>query len=166
MRRTGKTRTLRGTVSFPARASSGAPANSEKRLLILDDGRINVGYKIIDFHIYNSRMASETGSECFPVQAHLALSIEPNANALPRASDNREIAWAAYQTNTQSGITTYALTDPDHIVVRDLQIVFPQVKNTNNVDDVNYYILMEEYEITDTEAIISIIKEESQDVDN
>lgn len=165
MRRTGKTRTLRGTVSFPARASSGAPANSEKRLLILDDGRINVGYKIIEFQIYNSRMASEIGSECFAVQSHLALSLEPVASALPKAEDNREIAWAAYQT-TNEGISSYTLTDPDHIVVRDLQIVFPQVKNTNNIDDVNYYILMEEYEISDTEAIISIIKEESQDVFN
>ena len=165
MRLTGKKRTLRGTVSFPARASSGSPANSAKRLLILDDGRINVGYKIIDFHIYNSRMASEVGSECFAAQAHLALSIEPSAAALPKASDNREIAWATYQTTTE-GVSSYALTDPDHIIVRDLQIVFPQVKNTNNVDEVNYYILMEEYEITDTEAIISIIKEESQDVDN
>jgi len=34
------------------------------------------------------------------------------------------------------------------------------------VSRVNYYVLMEEYDITDQEAIISIIKEESQDVDN
>jgi len=57
------------------------------------------------------------------------------------------------------------LTDPDHIVVRDLNIIFPVVSNTD-IQSVNYYILMEEYDITDQEAIISIIKEESQDVDN
>jgi hypothetical protein len=42
----------------------------------------------------------------------------------------------------------------------------PQVHNNGYDTSVNYYIQMEEYEITDTEAIISIIKEESQDVFN
>jgi hypothetical protein len=166
MRLTGKIRTLRGTVEFPARASSSAPANSAKRLLILDDGRINIGYKIVDFHIWNSKMSSDAVNDCFASQAHLALSLEPTASDLPKASDNREIAWAAYQTTAGGGVSSYNLTDPDHIVVRDLQIVFPQIKNTANVDTVNYYIQMEEYDITDTEAIISIIKEESQDVFN
>ena len=51
-------------------------------------------------------------------------------------------------------------------MVRDLNLVFPQVDNLAAAVQVNYYILMEEYAISDMEAIVSIIKEESQDVEN
>ena len=162
MRLTGKTRTLRGTLTFPQRGG-GTPSNSGKRLLILDDGRINVGYKIIDFVIFNSSLSGNTSA--FGSEAYLSLSKEPVADALPAAEDNREIAWAMYDTGTGYTTAQWSLVDPDHLVVRDLQILFPSVSNLAE-SQVNYYILMEEYDITDTEAIITIIKEESQDVDN
>jgi len=162
MRLTGKIRTLRGTVTFPTRGG-GDPINAAKRMLVLDDGRINVGYKIVEFQIFNSSMTG--ASQAFASQAHLALSLEPQADALPAAEDNREIAWASYNTGTGFTLGQFSLVDPDHIVVRDLQIVFPAVDNLAEAT-VNYYIQMEEYDISDTEAIISIIKEESQDVFN
>lgn len=162
MERRSKVRTLRGTVEFPNRASTD-PVNTGRRQLILDDGRINVGYRVIDFRIWNSDMIGYQAA--FGAQAHLAMGLEPTA-ALPLASDNREIAWAAYNTSAGNMITSAALTDPDHIVVRDLYLIFPQVDNTGFDVKVNYYVLLEEYDITDQEAIISIIKEESQDVDN
>ena len=104
------------------------------------------------------------GDDAFPSQAHLAMGLEVTS-ALPLASDNREIAWAAYSVGGTNDISDVRLTDPDHIIVRDLFLIFPQVYNTI-ATSVNYYILLEEYDITDQEAIISIIKEESQDVDN
>ena len=161
MRSRDRVRTLRGSVTLPARAT-GDPVNIARRLLILDDGRINVGYRIIQFRIWN---ADSTGyNDPFSSQAHLSMSVDITG-ALGDASDNREIAWAAYNTGTGYGIDQFALVDPDHIVVRDLHLVLPSVSNTD-ISRVNYYILMEEYDITDQEAIISIIKEESQDVDN
>tara|TARA_R110001632_G_scaffold97896_1_gene204532 strand:- start:305 stop:793 length:489 start_codon:yes stop_codon:yes gene_type:complete len=162
MRLSGRVRTLRGTVDFPDRSSSD-PVNTGKRLIILDDGRINVGYRIIDFRIWNADMIGFVAA--FAAQAHLAMSPDIT-NALPEASDNREIGWAAYNTSSGNIISDFRLVDPDHIVVRDLNLVFPQVDNTGFPVKVNYYILMEEYAITDQEAIISIIKEESQDVSN
>ncbi len=160
MNRRSKVRTLRGSVKFPARSGSD-PANTGRRQLILDDGRINVGYRVIDFRIWNADMI---GGNAFGVQGHLAMGLEPTS-ALPLASDNREIGWAAYNTASGNIITDFRLVDPDHIVVRDLFLIFPQVFNIFE-ESVNYYILLEEYDITDQEAIISIIKEESQDVDN
>ena len=161
MRSRDKVRTLRGTYEFPARAT-GAPVNTGRRLLILDDGRINVGYRIIEFRIWN---ADSTGfNDPFSTQAHLSLSTDITS-ALDNASDNREIAWAAYNTGTGYGIDQFRLVDPNHIVVRDLNLLFTSVANTD-IARVNYYSLMEEYDISDQEAIISIIKEESQDVDN
>ena len=161
MRFRDRVRTLRGTVEFPARAG-GDPANVGRRNLILDDGRINIGYRVIDFRIWNADM---TGfDDAFTTQAHLAMGIDVTS-ALPRADDNREIGWACYNVGTSNDVSDFRLVDPDHIIVRDLNIVFPQVSNTAEAL-VNYYILMEEYDITDQEAIISIIKEESQDVAN
>lgn len=161
MNRRSKVRTLRGSVEFGIRAG-GDPANTGRRQLILDDGRINVGYRVIDFRIWNSDMIG--GPDAFSSQAHLAMGLEPTS-ALPLASDNREIGWAAYNTSSGNILSDFRLVDPDHIVVRDLFLIFPQVYN-QTVQSVNYYILLEEYDITDQEAIISIIKEESQDVDN
>ncbi len=157
MIRRDRIRTLRGSITFPARAGTD-PVNTARRRLILDDGRINVGYRIIDFRIWNSDMTGASNS--FSSQAQLSMG-EGITSALPDAADNRQIAWAKYQTVQES----FHLTDPDHIVVRDLNLIFPQVTNIDQ-SMVNYYILMEEYDITDQEAIISIIKEESQDVDN
>lgn len=161
MKRRERIRTLRGTVEFPARGG-GSPANTGRRNLILDDGRINVGYRVIEFRIWNADMDGFNNE--FEAQAHLAMGLDITS-AFSDASDNREIAWAAYQTGTESGICYFDLVDPDHIIVRDLNVIFPSVSNTSEAR-VNYYILMEEYDITDQEAIISIIKEESQDVDN
>lgn len=161
MKRRDRIRTLRGSVEFPARAG-GDPVNTGRRQLILDDGRINVGYRVIDFRIWNSDMIG--GSDAFACQAHLAMGLE-TTSALPRASDNREISWSAYNTSSGNILSDFRLVDPDHIVVRDLFLIFPQVTN-QTATSVNYYILMEEYDISDQEAIISIIKEESQDVDN
>lgn len=161
MRRRDKVRTLRGAVEFPTR-SGGDPVNTGRRQLILDDGRINVGYRVIDFRIWNSDMIGAT--DAFGAQGHLAMGLE-TTSGLPLASDNREIAWAAYNTSSGNIISDIRIVDPDHIVVRDLFLIFPQVEN-QTATSVNYYILLEEYDISDQEAIVSIIKEESQDVDN
>ena len=162
MRSRDRIRTLRGTLSFPAR-SGGDPVNTGKRNLILDDGRINIGYRVIDFRIWNGKMTG--GNDAYACQAHLAMGLDITA-AYPRADDNREIAWAAYNTSSGNIISDFRLVDPDHIIVRDLNIVLPYVDNSLADSTVNYYIMMEEYDITDQEAIISIIKEESQDVVN
>ena len=161
MRSRDRVRTLRGTVEFPARAT-GDPVNVGRRQLILDDGRINIGYRIIQFRIWTADSTGEM--DAFAAQAHLSMGVDITS-ALGDASDNREIAWAAYNTGTGFGIDQFNLVDPDHIVVRDLNLVMPVVSNSD-IARVNYYILMEEYDITDQEAIISIVKEESQDVDN
>jgi len=58
----------------------------------------------------------------------------------------------------QSGGFKEYILDPDHVIVRDL---FVTVKDASN-DFYNYMVVVEEYSITDDEAIINIIKEGSQ----
>jgi hypothetical protein len=57
-------------MEFPARGG-GSPANTGRRNLILDDGRINVGYRIIEFRIWNADMDGFNNE--FESQAHIAL---------------------------------------------------------------------------------------------
>jgi len=75
---------------------------------------------------------------------------------LMTASDNRQIAWA-FQESAGSGPVYRSIIDPDHVAVRDL---FIQTQGDNGV--YNYLITIEMVELTDDEAIVQIIKEESQ----
>jgi hypothetical protein len=76
------------------------------------------------------------------------------------AGDNRQFAW--YQSSVSSTlgniIQPYGVIDPDHIVNRDL---FLTMDNTTN-GVYNYLIEAQVVELTDDEAIVTIIKETSQ----
>ena len=136
-----RTRTLRGQLEVTA-------GGTAKAQLIVDDGLLNRGYKVTGFFVWEN-----SGS---PTQFNAVLSMSPSLAADDMdASNNNQIAWAWQATS--GGWKEYIL-DPDHVIVRDL---FVTVKDASN-DFYNYMIVVEEYAITDDEAIINIIKEGSQ----
>ena len=136
-----RTRTLRGQLEVTA-------GGTAKAQLIVDDGLLNRGYKVTGFYVWEN-----SGS---PTQFNAVLSMSPSLAADDMdASNNNQIAWAWQATS--GGWKEYIL-DPDHVIVRDL---FVTVKDASN-DFYNYMIVVEEYSITDDEAIINIIKEGSQ----
>jgi hypothetical protein len=51
-----------------------------------------------------------------------------------------------------------SVIDPDHVIIQDLWI-----RNENAVDEVNYLIELEPVDLNDDQAILSLIKERSQD---
>lgn len=150
-------RTLRGRI-----IPTGGKAFRE---LILDDGRINYGYRITSFRMWPDQMYTEDHA----FNAYLSYARMP-ADATFDASDNRQIAWSWYiQSGFQPapnglplGSTGFDnhIIDPDHLVNRDL------VLNMFNSTDraMNYLIELEERVLSDDEAIITIIKESSQSV--
>ena len=71
------------------------------------------------------------------------------------AADNRQFGWTV-GNGAANALTTFL--DPDHIINRDMFITL--VDTPPGV--YNYLIEMQVYELTDDEAIISIIKETSQ----
>jgi len=164
MKRTGIVRTLRGQLEIAAGATQA------KLELILDDGRINVGYKIKFFRVWFPDAIGDTGASTSG-GCNACLQLDVSAVRDMNSGDNRQIAWSTFNTGTgfQGPYFTETI-DPEHIVVRDMQITIPQCTSQQvalgNAQLINYFIEMHEYDITDTEAIISIIKEESQDVDN
>ena len=59
--------------------------------------------------------------------------------------------------------TTFELVDPTHIIVRDLFIAITSA-STLVGDLFNYYIELEEVELSENQAVLAIVQEESQGV--
>jgi hypothetical protein len=141
-----KRRTLRGQA-----------IEGEVKRLIVDDGRLNHGYKVVKF-ICSTDVTQTTPSN---VAATLSLDFD----ALPgwNWSDNRQIAWASTTTYSQSEAgPPFTLVDPDHVVIMDLYIQ-GQVFSAGTGDVFNYYIELEPVELSNDETILQLIKERSQD---
>jgi len=137
-----KRRTLRGRL-----------ATNELRQLIVDDGRLNQGYRVVSFVVFPYAPAGATQQT--PVTLGLDYDMGPNMDA----SDSRQIGWAVtvYGTGSLEG-NNISVIDPNHVIIRDLWI-----RNENGVDQVNYLIELEYVELTDDQAVLTLIKERSQD---
>ena len=128
----------------------GRLANGEKKDLIIDDGRLNHGMKIKEFHVWG--LDNDSGCEMT-----LCLNTE-NVGAAFDASNGNQIAWAA-----QAGAAgvpaqyNFSLIDPNHVVVQDL--VLTNFGSTTG----NYLVIMEQVSLSDDQAILALIKERQQD---
>jgi len=164
MRPTGKVRTLRGKIT-------GVSGKAEKNL-ILNDQLINRGLRVTGFFVWPERVSAAQTATYNAILSYAAL---PSANTQMDAGDNTQIGWA-FQAN-QAAIASTApdvpavapafsgyfnqLIDPDHIINRDL---FISLRNSTD-RTYNYMVVCEFMELTDDEAIVTIIKENSQSIE-
>lgn len=140
----GRIRTLRGQLNV----TGGGTAKAQ---LIVDDGLLNRGYKVLKWYLW------ENGGT--PTQFAGVLSMQPVlAAADMKADDNTQIGWIWQSNITQGGGIKESILDPNHVIVRDLYVTIMNAAN----DDYNFMVVVEEMAITNDEAIINIIKEESQ----
>jgi hypothetical protein len=140
-----KRRTLRGQV-----------IEGEVKRLIVDDGRLNHGYKVTRFVV--SGIPSSSTFDAFGT-----LSLDYDAPRDWDWGDNRQIAWASTNITTTAGVDApFTLVDPDHVVIMDLYIQ-GQVSTGSGSDVLNYFVELEPIELTDDQAILTLIKERSQD---
>ena len=148
---TGRIRTLRGSIA--------SPTGVLKRQLILDDGRPNHGLKVLSFQIWSDVSTPSSG-----ISASLSLQAIPAGLSFFDAADNRQIAWFTSAFDYSGGgtfsIAPFVVIDPNHIVNESLFIEAFASANVNY----SYLIVCEEYTLSDDEAIISLIKERSQNV--
>jgi len=140
----GKLRTIRGEVFVVG--------GQGKKNLILADGLVNYGLKITNFKIWKQDQMN-----AFEMSAILSLDVI-NPAMLAEAGDNRQFAWSTMERSASVIILpSSTIIDPDHIINRDLFL------NLNATDGrYNYLIEAQVVELTDDEAIITIIKETSQ----
>tara|TARA_Y100001937_G_scaffold91879_1_gene124376 strand:+ start:807 stop:1265 length:459 start_codon:yes stop_codon:yes gene_type:complete len=129
-----------------------------RQTLLVEDGLINVGYRVRSFDVWPADSVTPN-----PIQYQAVLTMALLGTPVSMdASDNRQIGWSFMTANgapVSTPATMYSsFIDPDHIAVRDL---FVQL--TSITDQVfNYLLVIEKVELSDDEAIIQIIKEESQ----
>ena len=128
--------------------------------IILFDGRFDTAYRVVEFVI-----ASSSSSSAQDVAAKLATEITSTTTtglgSVWDWSDNREIAWAS-TNNLVTSIrhNEFSLVDPDNLVVEDLYI--SATNNAGTGEDVNYFIRMEKYDITDSQGALAMVRNRSQ----
>jgi hypothetical protein len=143
-----KTRVLRGRID-----------SAEVKQLIVDDGIITRGYKVVDFHVFPGDNSVSNG-DCVGT---LALA-ERDCTIEWDASKQSQIGWAStYMPGTYTVAVEFNLIVPDHIVVRDLYVTGRSAAALPG-EPVNYMITLEEVTITEDEAVMAILKEVQQDV--
>tara|TARA_R110000824_G_scaffold323566_1_gene510509 strand:+ start:1180 stop:1602 length:423 start_codon:yes stop_codon:yes gene_type:complete len=138
--KSGRIRTLRGQIEV----TGGGVA---RKSLITEDGLINMGLKIERFQMW----------AVDPVDGFIGiLSYDtiPSGSTMD-AGDNRQFGWVV---GNGTGDLNPTYLDPDHIINRDM---FLSMEGSSN-GFYNYLIEMRVYELSDDEAIVSIIKETSQ----
>jgi hypothetical protein len=147
------TRTLRGTIT-----------EGTTRRIIVDDGRINHGYRVTSFYVA-TRNPANIGHNCFGT-----LSLDEEGGLIWNWDDNRQIAWAGTPIIGQGTSAfnhtvgaPFAVIAPDHVVLQDLYVTAQLGSGTTEAHLVNYLITLEPITLTDNEAILTLIKERSQD---
>ena len=133
-------------------------SEGEVKRLIVDDGRLNHGYKVVKFVVATDVPAATT-----PAGVAAVLSLDYDAPVEWDWGDNRQIAWGSTVVHSQSEASApFSLVDPDHVVIMDLYIQ-GQVFSSGGSDVFNYLIELEPMELTNDQAILTLIKERSQD---
>lgn len=129
----------------------GRVAAQETKRLIVDDGQLNVGHRVVEFVVWATGIDSSEDPECI-------LGKSSDMNNEWDASDNRQIGWAGQTTSSTSRIMGFNLLDPDNIVIQDLFIY-----NRADTEEANYLVVVEPVSLTDDEAVLQLIKERGQD---
>jgi len=144
----GKFRTLRGQIEV-----SGGLA---KKNIIVSDGLINAGLRIHRFTVWPENGWTGGSDNTFTGILSMDTII---AGSNMNAGDNRQFAWTFSSVHTGGTMNPVReIIDPDHIVNRDLFLTMDN--STNGL--FNYIIEAQVVELSDPEAIITIIKETSQ----
>jgi len=143
----GRNRTLRGQIEVVGGATTA------KQNLIASDGLINFGLKVESFELWPAAITA--ASTVYTSILSLDTII---AGSLPNAGDNRQFAWIQSDAYTNNVWPPIKHIDPDHIVNRDLFLTMMGA----SPGIYNYLIEAQVVELTDDEAIITIIKETSQ----
>ena len=160
MKVNGRVRTLRGQIT--------AVGGKAEKQLILNDQLINRGLRVTGFFVWPTVCDRQSSRQFNAILSYAKLN---SANVLMDAGDNTQLGWS-FQSNTTStpapgGVPSAfsgyfnQLLDPDHIINRDL---FVSLRLSDN-HTYNYMVVCELMELTDDEAIITIIKENSQSLE-
>lgn len=149
-----------GTFTARGQLSENDSEQGRPNRIRLFDGRFDTGYKVREFYIWAVNSANSSNPD---VSGKLATS--PNVRTdtfFFNAGDSREIAWSASAGSTDQILQAQpgAIIDPENLVIEDL---FVFVRGSNDDIDVNYLIIMDKYDITETLGAVSMAKDRARD---
>lgn len=123
--------------------------------LIVDDGRLTHGYRVTRFVVANDQ--TQAGASCFAT-----LGLDDKLTLAWDWENNNQIAWSSVRSSGSNGLEgpAFELVDPEHVVVRDL-FIRAQIGGSDP-QVVNYFIQLEEMELSDWQAIVQLTKENAQ----
>ncbi|HIA03355.1 MAG TPA: hypothetical protein EYN66_15845 [Myxococcales bacterium] len=166
----GKRMTLRGIIP------GGSLAWTNPIRLQLNNGDFTRNYKVVEWEIFpsmnrlggTSNMGSYTAITSNSNMTNVCLALEESGLTAGdfRFNDSRQIAWAqGYGTTPQNFRQSL---DPNHIIVQDLWLgayafdINDGSTETTTVD-LNYRVVVEVVSSSMNEAVLQLIKEQSQD---
>jgi hypothetical protein len=140
----------------------GTAVEGEVTAIVVDDGNFNQAYKVVDF-IVTSRYPANADNAAFGT-----LHLDADADPVWNWDDNRQIAWCssslgARATSTPGAVAPFKVIDPNHLVIRDLFLTCQLGPGTTEGSLVNYMVTLEPVTISDDVAVLTLIKERSQD---
>lgn len=134
----------------PVYTLRGLLRGSEKRRIIVDDGRFNHAMRVTDFVVFPVSVSGGNDIQC-------TLGLNKDFQSIWDASDSATFGWASWWSDSNAK-HDWKYLDPDHLVVRSLYIRNSSASNA----EANYVIKLEPVEISDDEAILQLIKENQQ----
>lgn len=133
--------------SMRSRTMRGQLTGNEIKRLIIDDGNFTHGHRVTEFYVFPASSADWR-------DGIVVLCLDDDAHTTANADDNREIGWSIFNT---TGRTSSTVLSPEHIAVQDL---FIQSVGTTTF---NYVVVIEPIGMTESQGILQLIKERSQD---
>ena len=131
------------------------PVNTNGHKLQLFDGSFKTGYRVTEFRI--ASYIPYSSEDCV---AKLHTSETTTAIGQWDFANNQEIAWATW--GSPAGTTEgQSFVDEENMIIQDVYLSnYSQTGDTP--EEVNYYIKLEKYEITDWQGALSLVKNKSQ----
>ena len=131
-------------------------ADTDSYRILLDDGRFDTGYKVVNF-IVAPGDPNSSGQDL-----NAKLTTEPTTSLGWAWGNNLQIAWAASENRvTSSPVFGRSIVDPDNMVIQD---IFLQCQNPGS-GDVNYMIMLHKYDLTDSQGALAMVRNKSQGAD-
>lgn len=131
------------------------------RKIQLFDGKFTTGYKVIDFKIMSSSLASSSNNAVARLSTE-EIDPMPSSGTMVNFEDNRQIAWAVTSGDTNGSDYIGGIVDPDHLIVEDLWL---SGQNGGSSVPLCYLVTMEKYEFSDWKGALTMIRNNAQNVE-
>ena len=123
--------------------------------ITLFDGRFDTGYRITKFVVTGVDTVSVSTTD---VNGCLGTT-ETGPSASWDFGSNEQIGWSSSRGIDAAALgDLFSLVDRDNMVIEDLYIY----ANSNGGTEINYYIEMEKYDISDWQGALTMVRNRSQ----